>query len=258
MKNRVVSLFEKKSKNILSVFYTAGFPTLSATQEIAEALQVGGVDMIELGIPFSDPVADGPTIQASNKVALDNGMTVPLLLEQLKEIRKTVSAPILLMGYLNPVLQYGIERFVKDAAEAGADGFILPDLPLDEYLDSWQSLVEQHGLVTTFLISPTTSEERIRKVDAATKGFIYAVSSSSTTGTRTGFNDEQVAYFKRLESLNLSNPHLIGFGVSNYETFQAVCAHAHGAIIGSAFINHIKNSSNLKADSALFLQSILK
>ncbi len=257
MKNRVISLFEKKNKNILSVFYTAGFPTLNATKEIAEALQQGGVDMIELGIPFSDPVADGPTIQASNKIALDNGMTVPLLLEQLKEIRKTVSVPILLMGYLNPVLQYGIERFVKDAAAAGADGFILPDLPLDEYLDSWQSQVEQHGLVTTFLISPTTSEERIRKVDAATKGFIYAVSSSSTTGTRAGFDEEQVAYFKRLQSLNLSNPYLIGFGVSNSETYQTVCEYGHGAIIGSAFINQMKNSTNLKLDSTHFLQSIL-
>jgi tryptophan synthase alpha chain len=258
MINRVVSLFERKKENILSVFYTAGFPSLNATQEIAEALQHAGVDMIELGIPFSDPVADGPTIQASNKIALDNGMTVPLLLQQLKEIRKTVSVPILLMGYINPVLQYGIERFVKDAAAAGADGFILPDLPLDEYLDSWQSLVAQHGLVTTFLISPTTSEERIRKVDAATKGFIYAVSSSSTTGTRVGFNEEQVEYFKRLQSMQLKNSFLIGFGVSNRETYQTVCEYASGAIIGSAFINHVKNSSNLETDSAQFLQSILK
>lgn len=256
MKNRVISLFEKKNKNILSVFYTAGFPTLNATQKIAEALQQGGVDMIELGIPFSDPVADGPTIQASNKIALDNGMTVPLLLEQLKEIRKTVSIPILLMGYLNPVLQYGIERFVKDAAAAGADGFILPDLPLDEYLDSWQYLVEQHGLVTTFLISPTTSEERIRKVDAATKGFIYAVSSSSTTGTRAGFNEEQVAYFKRLQSLNLSNPYLIGFGVSNRETYQAVCEYAHGAIIGSAFIKLLQSSTNHQQDIQIFISQL--
>lgn len=256
MKNRVISLFEKKNKNILSVFYTAGFPTLNATQEIAEALQQGGVDMIELGIPFSDPVADGPTIQASNKIALDNGMTVPLLLEQLKEIRKTVSIPILLMGYLNPVLQYGIERFVKDAAAAGADGFILPDLPLDEYLDSWQSMVEQQGLVTTFLISPTTSEERIRKVDAATKGFIYAVSSSSTTGTRAGFDEDQVAYFKRLQSLNLSNPFLIGFGVSNRDTYQTVCEYAHGAIIGSAFIKLLQSSANHQQDIQTFISQL--
>ncbi|NOS91882.1 MAG: tryptophan synthase subunit alpha [Cyclobacteriaceae bacterium] len=256
MKNRVISLFEKKNKNILSVFYTAGFPTLNATQEIAQALQEGSVDMIELGIPFSDPVADGPTIQASNKIALDNGMTVALLLEQLKEIRKTVSVPILLMGYLNPVLQYGIERFVKDAAAAGADGFILPDLPLDEYLDSWQSLVEQHGLVTTFLISPTTSEERIRKVDGATKGFIYAVSSSSTTGTRSGFDEEQIAYFQRLKTLNLSNPYLIGFGVSNRETYQTVCEYAHGAIIGSAFIKLLQSSANHQQDIQTFISQL--
>ncbi|MCE2997361.1 MAG: tryptophan synthase subunit alpha [Cyclobacteriaceae bacterium] len=256
MKNRVVSLFEKKKKNILSVFYTAGFPSLNATKEIAEALQQGGVDMIELGIPFSDPVADGPTIQASNKIALDNGMTVTLLLEQLKQIRKTVSVPILLMGYLNPVLQYGIERFVKDAAAAGADGFILPDLPLDEYLDSWQSLVEQHGLVTTFLISPTTSEERIRKVDAATKGFIYAVSSSSTTGTRTGFDEDQVAYFKRLQSMQLKNSFLIGFGVSNRETYQTVCEYANGAIIGSAFIKLLQSSTNHQQDIQTFISQL--
>lgn len=256
MKNRVVSLFEKKNKNILSVFYTAGFPTLNATKEIAESLQQGGVDMIELGIPFSDPVADGPTIQASNKVALDNGMTVPFLLEQLKEIRKTVSIPILLMGYINPVLQYGIERFVKDAAAAGADGFILPDLPLDEYLDSWHTLVEQQGLVTTFLISPTTSEERIRKVDAATKGFIYAVSSSSTTGTRSGFNEEQVAYFQRLQSLQLKNSFLIGFGVSNRETYQTVCEYATGAIIGSAFIKLLQSSKNLTNDIQTFISQL--
>lgn len=256
MKNRVVSLFEKKNKNILSVFYTAGFPSLNAAQEIAEALQQGGVDMIELGIPFSDPVADGPTIQASNKIALDNGMTVPLLLEQLKQIRKTVSVPILLMGYLNPVLQYGIERFVKDAAAAGADGFILPDLPLDEYLDSWQSLVEQHGLVTTFLISPTTSEERIRKVDAATKGFIYAVSSSSTTGTRAGFDEDQVTYFKRLQSMQLKNSYLIGFGVSNRETYQTVCQYASGAIIGSAFIKLLQSSTDHQKEITTFISQL--
>jgi len=256
MKNRVVSLFENKNKSILSVFYTAGFPSLNATQEIAEALQQGGVDMIELGIPFSDPVADGPTIQASNKIALDNGMTVPLLLEQLKQIRKTVSVPILLMGYLNPVLQYGIERFVKDAAAAGADGFILPDLPLDEYLDSWQSLVEQQGLITTFLISPTTSEERIRKVDAATKGFVYAVSSSSTTGTRTGFDEDQVAYFKRLQSMQLKNSFLIGFGVSNRKTYQTVCEYANGAIIGSAFIKLLQSSTNHQQDIQTFISQL--
>jgi tryptophan synthase alpha chain len=256
MSNRIKELFRSKNKNILSIFYTAGFPKLNDTISIAQQLEKAGADVIEIGIPFSDPVADGPTIQASNKMALDNGMNLHLLIEQVKEIRKTVSIPIILMGYLNPVLQYGVEKFVKDAAAAGVDGLILPDLPLDEYLESYKELIDTNGLVNTFLISPTTSGERIRKIDASTNGFIYAVSSSSTTGAQQGFSQEQESYFKKLQGMKLTNPFLIGFGVSNRQTFDAVCKYASGAIVGSAFINLLKSSSDLPSDIDHFVKSL--
>ena len=256
MSNRLNELFARKNEKILSVFYTAGFPKLNDTKEIAMQLESAGADLIEIGIPFSDPIADGPTIQESNKVALENGMNVLLLLQQVKVIRQSVQLPILLMGYLNPVLQYGLEKFIKDAADAGVDGLILPDLPLDEYLDSFKDKMESAGLINTFLISPTTSEERIRKIDGASSGFIYAVSSSSTTGTRQAFTAEQEAYFKKLTDMKLTNPFLIGFGVSNSEAFKAVCKYASGAIVGSAFINLLKNSSNLSKDIKQFITDL--
>jgi tryptophan synthase alpha chain len=256
MTNRINKLFKAKDKNILSVFYTAGFPKLTDTIIIAQQLEKSGADIIEIGIPFSDPLADGPTIQASNKVALDNGMNLHLLIEQVKEIRKTVSIPIILMGYLNPVLQYGVEKFMKDASRAGVDGFILPDLPLDEYLNSYKDMVESNGLTNTFLISPTTSEERIRKIDNATNGFIYAVSSSSTTGAQQGFSVEQQKYFKKLQDMKLVNPFLIGFGVSNQSTFHTVCDYAAGAIVGSAFINLLKDSKNIPSSISQFVKNL--
>jgi tryptophan synthase alpha chain len=256
MTNRINKLFKAKDKNILSVFYTAGFPKLTDTIIIAQQLEKSGADIIEIGIPFSDPLADGPTIQASNKVALDNGMNLHLLIEQVKEIRKTVSIPIILMGYLNPVLQYGVEKFMKDASRAGVDGFILPDLPLDEYLNSYKDMVESNGLTNTFLISPTTSEERIRKIDNATNGFIYAVSSSSTTGAQQGFSVEQQKYFKKLQDMKLVNPFLIGFGVSNQSTFHTVCDYAAGAIVGSAFINLLKDSKDIPSSISQFVKNL--
>ncbi|HZX73027.1 MAG TPA: tryptophan synthase subunit alpha, partial [Cyclobacteriaceae bacterium] len=201
--NRIQTLFNKKKNNILNVFYTAGFPQRESTTLIAQELEAAGVDLIEIGIPFSDPIADGPVIQESNKIALDNGMTVKLLLEQVKEIRKTVKTPIILMGYLNPVMQFGVEKFCKEAAANGVDGLILPDMPMDEYLATYKSMFEANGLCNTFLISPTTSENRIRQIDNATNGFIYAVSSSSTTGAKKDFGDEQIRYFKKLKSLQL-------------------------------------------------------
>ncbi|MFM7328489.1 MAG: tryptophan synthase subunit alpha [Bacteroidota bacterium] len=239
MSSRINNLFQTKSSGILSVFYTAGYPALQDTIQIAVDLEKAGVDMIEIGIPFSDPVADGPVIQASNKVALDNGMTLALLLEQLKVIRQTVRIPIILMGYVNPVLQYGYERFCKDAAAAGADGLILPDLPLDVYEKRYKAATESAGLVNVFLISPTTSEERIRRIDAVSGGFIYAVSASSTTGTRSGFTTDQTSYFQRLKDMSLTNPLLIGFGISDQSTFHEACRYASGAIVGSAFIKLI-------------------
>jgi tryptophan synthase alpha chain len=256
MENRIKELFKSKKRNLLSIFYTAGFPSLRDTLPIAQYLEKAGVDIIEIGIPFSDPIADGPTIQVSNKIALENGMNLHLLLEQVQEIRKSVTLPIILMGYLNPVLQYGFEKFVKEAAKVGVDGLILPDLPVDEYLGMYKSIVDDNGLTNTFLISPTTSEERIRKIDAATNGFIYAVSSSSTTGAQQGFSTEQESYFKRLQDMKLKNPFLIGFGVSNHETFAAVSKYSSGAIVGSAFINLLKNSTDLDSDITRFIKGL--
>ncbi|NOS56240.1 MAG: tryptophan synthase subunit alpha [Cyclobacteriaceae bacterium] len=256
MENRIKELFKSKKRNLLSIFYTSGFPSLRDTLPIAQYLEKAGVDIIEIGIPFSDPIADGPTIQESNKIALDNGMNLHLLLEQVQEIRKSVNLPIILMGYLNPVLQYGFEKFVKEAAKVGVDGLILPDLPLDEYLGMYKSIVDDNGLTNTFLISPTTSEERIRKIDAATNGFIYAVSSSSTTGAQKGFSTDQESYFKRLQDMKLENPFLIGFGVSNHETFAAVSKYSSGAIVGSAFINLLKSSTDLESDITRFVKGL--
>lgn len=254
--NRIDKLFKTKRSGILSVFYTAGFPTLNSTALIAEELEKAGVDMIEIGIPFSDPIADGPTIQQSNKVALDNGMTVKLLLEQVKEIRKKVTIPIILMGYLNPVMQYGVEEFCKKAAANGVDGLILPDMPLDEYEQKYKVMMNKLNLRLTFLISPTTTEERIRKVDSLSSGFVYAVSSSSTTGAKTDFNEKQKIYFGRLQSMKLTNPILIGFGISSAQTFSSASSFSSGAIIGSAFINLLKDSSDLKKDIKQFVTSI--
>ncbi len=239
MSNRIAHLFEKKKEGILSIFYTAGFPTLSDTVPVALALAQAGVDMIEVGIPFSDPIADGPVIQQSNKQAIDNGMHVALLLEQITTLRAQTTLPIVLMGYLNPVLQYGMERFCQDASRAGVDGLILPDMPMTEYLQRYRDLFRTHNLLNAFLISPTTSELRIRAIDSVTEGFIYAVSASSTTGARDQFAPEQLDYFTWLRSLKLANPYLIGFGISNANTFATACRYAAGAIVGSSFIQHL-------------------
>lgn len=256
MKNRITTLFDSKKKDILSVFYTAGFPKLEDTVAIASHLEKAGADIIEIGIPFSDPVADGPTIQASNKVALDNGMTVKKLLGQVKEIRKSVKIPIILMGYLNPVMQYGVEKFVKDAAEAGVDGLILPDMPVYEFEEDYKELFRQHNMCNTFLISPTTSPDRIRRIDAMTEGFIYAVSASSTTGAKKDFSSEQVDYFKRLLDLKLNNPILIGFGISDHATFSKASSFGAGAIVGSAFITLLSNSKDMAGDINTFVKSL--
>jgi tryptophan synthase alpha chain len=256
MNNRIINLFKKKQRNILSVFYTAGFPQRDETVSIAMELEASGVDMIEIGIPFSDPIADGPTIQESNKIALENGMNVKLLLDQVRELRSKVTFPIVLMGYLNPIVQYGVEKFCRDASAAGVDGLILPDMPLDEYLNDYKSLMDSLNLCVTFLISPTTSEARIRKIDSISNGFIYAVSSSSTTGAKNEFSQEQIDYFKKLEKMNLHNPFLIGFGVSNNYTYTQACAHASGAIVGSSFIAILKQSTNLQNDISSFIKSL--
>jgi tryptophan synthase alpha chain len=256
MTNRINELFNRKRSGVLSVFYTAGFPKLNDTSSIALALENAGADIIEIGIPFSDPIADGPVIQQSNKQALDNGMNVGLLLSQVREIRMQATLPILLMGYLNPVLQYGMEKFCEDASQAGVDGLILPDMPMLEYQTHYLSLFERHNLLNTFLISPTTSEQRIRAMDSITHGFIYAVSSSSTTGARTGLSEQQLQYFQKLQHMNLVNPFLIGFGISSQESFKEVCKYSSGAIVGSSFINHLGNAGATQESIASFVQSI--
>jgi len=254
--NRIQQLFKDKQKDILSVFFTAGFPQLQHTREISISLDHAGADMIEIGIPFSDPIADGPVIQESNRVALEQGMTLRKLLEQVKELRSQVKMPVILMGYLNPVLQYGMEQFCADASKAGVDGLILPDMPMEEYLSEYSNLFKAHNLLNIFMIAPTTSEERIRQIDNVSDGFIYAVSSSSTTGSRREFNQDQLEYFKKLKNMHLQNPLLIGFGISNHETFVAACGHSRGAIVGSAFITLLKESKNLNADIRTFVKEI--
>ena len=236
----------KTDKKLLSIYFTAGYPNLQDTVCILNALQKSGVDMVEIGLPFSDPLADGPTIQESSTSALKNGMHTELLFDQLKDIRKTISIPLIIMGYFNPMLQYGVEPFCKKCHEIGIDGIIMPDLPLDVYQEEYESTFKKYGLVNIFLITPQTSDKRIKQIDEASEGFIYMVSSASTTGAITGFGDEQEAYFERIATMNLKSPQIVGFGISNDATFKAATKWAKGAIIGSAFIkfltkNGVKN-----------------
>ena len=245
----------KENKKLLSIYFTAGYPKIDDTVSIIQNLEKSGVDMIEIGLPFSDPLADGPTIQASSTQALKNGMTTEVLFDQLKDIRQSVSIPLIIMGYFNPMLQYGVEAFCKKCKELGIDGLIIPDLPVDVYHDQYKSIFEKYGLINVFLITPQTSDERIRYIDSVSNGFIYMVSSASTTGTRSGFGEEQTNYFKRIADMNLNNTQIVGFGISNNKTFKQATAYAKGAIIGSAFIKHLTNNGIKKIDS--FVKEIL-
>ncbi|MCO6357366.1 tryptophan synthase subunit alpha [Roseivirga pacifica] len=255
--NRIEKLFETKPERVLNVYFTAGYPKLDDTLSIIQSLEKSGADLIEVGIPFSDPVADGPTIQESNGVALANGMTVKLLFEQLAELRKSVSIPVVLMGYINPIVQYGVEAFCQKCQEVGVDGLILPDLPMFEYLETYKPMFDAHGLLNIFLITPQTSEARIREIDNNSKGFIYMVSSASTTGAKTGISADQEAYFARVKAMDLKNPTLIGFGISNKETFDKACANANGAIIGSAFIKAISQEGDLDNNINEFVNGVI-
>ena len=237
--NRLQQLFQNKKKNILSIYYTAGYPHLGSTLLIAEALEKYGADFMEIGFPYSDPVADGPTIQASSKQALDQGMTLNLLFEQLKDLRKTITIPILLMGYVNVVLQYGVENFCKACKEVGVDGCIIPDLPMYEYEELYHSYFKENDLSNIFLVTPQTSEERIRKIDDLSNAFIYLLSSAATTGKDLDVSDQARTYFARLRDMNLNNPLMIGFGISDKQTFDAANEYASGAIIGSAFVKSL-------------------
>jgi len=238
----------QENKKILSIYFSAGYPSLNDTVHIIQDLEKSGVDMIEIGLPFSDPLADGPTIQASSTQALHNGMTTQVLFDQLKDIRKTVSIPLVIMGYYNPMLQYGVENFCKKCAEIGIDGLIIPDLPVDVYADQYKATFEKYGLINIFLITPQTAEERIRFIDSVSDGFIYMVSSASVTGSLTGFGNTQENYFKRIAGMNLNNPQIIGFGINNAETFKQATQFAKGAIIGSAFINHLTQNGTGKIE----------
>lgn len=246
----------KENKKILSIYFTAGFPNLEDTTTIINNLQASGVDMIEIGLPFSDPLADGPTIQSSSTAALKNGMSTEVLFDQLSDIRKEISIPILIMGYFNPILQYGVEEFCKRCSEIGIDGLIIPDLPVDVFHTEYSFIFESYGLYNVFLITPQTSDERIRFIDSISKGFIYMVSSASTTGAQSEFGKQQEAYFDRIEKMKLTTPQIVGFGISNYETFLHATKRTQGAIIGSAFVNFLQNSS--LDDIPVFVNSILK
>ena len=226
-------------KKLLSIYFTAGYPNLNDTAQVIKQLESSGVDMIEIGLPFSDPLADGPTIQASSTAALDNGMATEILFDQLKSIRDEVSIPLLIMGYFNPMLQYGIEAFCKKCSETGIDGLIIPDLPVDVFHKEYLPIFEKYGLYNVFLITPQTSDERIKYIDTISKGFIYMVSSASTTGAKNSFDQHQQDYFQRIQDLNLKTPQIIGFGISNHETFKQATQHASGAIIGSAFVKFL-------------------
>lgn len=256
MINRIDRLFERKKKDILNIYFTAGYPRLYDTESIILALEKGGADLIEIGMPYSDPLADGPTIQESGQLALQNGMTLPLLFEQIQSVRQKTEIPLILMGYFNQVMQYGEAAFFEKCEKVGIDGLILPDLPILEFERDYKAMVRAFGLNISFLITPQTSDERIKKIDELSRGFIYMVSNASITGAKKDITDQQIAYFERINALQLKNPRLIGFGISNHETFQTACQYANGAIIGSAFIRALEQNIDLEQTIIEFIQSI--
>ncbi|HET8854280.1 MAG TPA: tryptophan synthase subunit alpha [Salinimicrobium sp.] len=229
----------QEDKKLLSIYFTAGFPELQDTTKIIEELENSGVDFLEIGLPFSDPLADGPTIQESSAIALKNGMTTEKLFRQLEGIREKVNIPLIIMGYFNPILQFGVENFCQRCRETGIDGVIIPDLPVEEYLEHYREIFEKHQITVIFLITPQTPEKRIRFIDSVSKGFIYMVSTASVTGTTSGFQQEQIDYFKRLSEMNLKAPQIVGFGINNSETFSQATLFSKGAIIGSAYIKEL-------------------
>lgn len=260
---RIKELFNRKQEKVLNVYCTAGFPKLNSTLEVMKALQNNGADIIELGMPYSDPLADGEVIQQSSAVALQNGMTISKLFEQLKDLRNSNSPsgvggiPVILMGYMNPVLQYGFEKFCSKAAEVGIDGLILPDLPMYEYESEYAEIIKKYGLNLIFLVTPETKDERLRQIDGLSSGFLYAVSSSSTTGKNKDIS-EQESYFKKLHDMNLKNPVLVGFGIKDKQTFEAACKYTNGAIIGTAYIKALANSENVNVATEKFMKTIVE
>lgn len=255
--SRIKDLFERKQQRVLNVYCTAGFPQLNSTLPVMKALQENGADLIELGMPYSDPLADGPVIQASSTRALANGMTIATLFQQLESFRKEITVPVLLMGYMNPILQYGFEKFCADAARVGIDGLILPDLPAYEFETEYGAIIRKHGLDFIFLVTPETSEARIRQLDALSSGFLYAVSSSSTTGNDKDFSAVE-QYLQRLQQMKLKNPVLVGFGIKDKSSFNSASKFANGAIIGTAFIKALEQpGKDVAAATKAFLSEIV-
>jgi len=251
----IQQLFASKQQRVLNVYCTAGFPQLDSTLPVMKALQSNGADLIELGMPYSDPLADGLVIQASSAKALANGMTIATLFKQLKDFRKDIHVPVILMGYMNPVLQYGFEKFCADAAAVGISGLILPDLPEYEFETEYGAIIKKYGLDFVFLVTPETSEARVRRLDELSTGFLYAVSSSSTTGNEKDFNEVE-KYLQRLKGMKLKNPVLVGFGIKDRSTFDAACKYANGAIIGTAAIKVLEKATNIDAALKTFLEGI--
>jgi len=253
---RIEQLFKNKQQHILNVYCTAGFPKLESTLEVMKALQDNKADLIELGMPYSDPLADGEVIQQSSAIALQNGMTIGKLFEQLKDMRSFINIPVILMGYMNPALQFGFENFCAKAAEVGIDGLILPDLPMYEYESEYGEIIKKYNLNLIFLVTPETKEERIKKIDELSTGFLYAVSSSSTTGSNKDINNQE-SYFRKLQEMKLKNPILVGFGIKDKQTFEAACKYTNGAIIGTAYIKALGNGKDLNVATKEFLEPIL-
>lgn len=254
--SRIKELFTKKNKQVLNVYCTAGYPERNSTLTVMQALQNSGADLIELGMPYSDPLADGPVIQASSTRALANGMTIAELFAQLKDFRKTIQVPVILMGYMNPVLQYGFEKFCADAAALGVDGLILPDLPEFEFETEYGAIIREYGLDFIFLVTPETTEARVQKLDTLSSGFLYAVSSSATTGKDKDFSSVET-YLKRLQDMQLKNPVLVGFGIKDRETFTSACRYANGAIIGTAYIKMLETTTDIEKGTREFIGSVL-
>lgn len=256
--NTLQQKLNDKKENLLTIYFTAGYPELNDTGTIIKELEAAGADIIEVGMPFSDPVADGPTIQASSLKALQNGMSIKVLLQQLKAIKSEVNIPILLMGYINPIWKYGVEKFMADCEEAGVSGLILPDIPLNEFKTDYEALYKKHNLSSVFLVTPQTSDERIRAYDEACTGFIYMVSSASTTGAnKTVDVEKQIAYYNRVKNLNLKNPTQIGFNIKDKASFDRACRYANGGIIGSAFIKKLSEEGDLKVKVREFVKELM-
>lgn len=254
--HRITSLFQRKKEPILSVYFTAGYPSLNDTFRTITELEKHGVDMVEIGIPFSDPIADGPVIQKSSSKALLNGMNLSLLFDQLREIREFTEIPLVLMGYLNPVMKMGMENFVRRTADTGIDGVIIPDLPPEVYREEYYSLFREAGIFNNFLITPQSSEERLRQLDEWSEGFLYMVSTAATTGMRDSFTDDQIGYFRRMQEMNLVTPRLAGFGISNRTTFEQACRYSRGAIIGSTFIEAVSGEGTLSGKVSAFIETL--